>query len=508
MKLLGVSGLLVLCHVTWCNGMSCYVRSREELSSVVPCNGMQCYELKTPLFSRQLLCTTKYDSRIQRTTPKYNPVLQSTTPVLLCTRKYDSSTTPVLLQYYSVLQRTSPVLLCTTKYYSSTTPILLCTTVLQSTTQVLLQYYSVLHYYKVLLQFYKILQSATLCYKVLLQHYKVLQSATPVLQSTTPLLQNYKALLCTTSTTPVLLWNVIYIAHSNRHRPHTSPNTTPATQNECHDWSCSHMKPHLQCAEQQASPSHLTKYCACHAKGMSWLILLTYEASFTIAGATGITLTPHQNTAPATQKECHDWSCLHINVIYNARSDSHHPATSPNTAPATQKECHDWSCSHMKRHLQRAALTVPLPAGLCLLLTPQAQPSLLTPSPSPSVDPFAKHPFPSPSVDPFAKASVDPFAKDPFPPTPFPFLLFLLSSSLTTHACFVKGYPCGYPFWQELLCLCSVAGQKTFWQGSVEKNWFEPKILAGKQKVHMPQQQKFPCKTNMPTTTWTNLSYT
>ena len=94
----------------------------------------------------------------------------------------------------------------------------------------------------------------------------------------------------------------------------------------------------------------------------------------------------------------------------------------------------------MKRHLQRAALTtVPLPAGLCLLLTPQAQPSLLTPSPSPSVDPFAKDPFPSPSVDPFAKASVDPCAKDPFPPTPFPFPPFFL---LLDHPClFCQGLP-------------------------------------------------------------------
>ena len=35
---------------------------------------------------------------------------------------------------------------------------------------------------------------------------------------------------------------------------------------ECYDWSASHMKRHLQCAEQQASTSNLTKYCACHAK--------------------------------------------------------------------------------------------------------------------------------------------------------------------------------------------------------------------------------------------------
>ena len=33
-----------------------------------------------------------------------------------------------------------------------------------------------------------------------------------------------------------------------------------------HDGSSSHMKRHLQCADQQHSPSNVTKYCACHAK--------------------------------------------------------------------------------------------------------------------------------------------------------------------------------------------------------------------------------------------------
>ena len=61
-------------------------------------------------------------------------------------------------------------------------------------------------------------------------------------------------------------WNVIYNARSNRQHPLTSPNTAPATQNECHDWGTSQMKRHLQCAEQQSTPSNLTKYCACHAK--------------------------------------------------------------------------------------------------------------------------------------------------------------------------------------------------------------------------------------------------
>ena len=35
-----------------------------------------------------------------------------------------------------------------------------------------------------------------------------------------------------------------------------------------HDWSLSHMKRHLYCAEQQASSSNVTKYCPCHEK---WL---------------------------------------------------------------------------------------------------------------------------------------------------------------------------------------------------------------------------------------------
>ena len=140
---------------------------------------------------------------------------------------------------------------------------------------------------------------------------------------------------------------------------------TPATQNECHDWSCSYetsftmrraagitLTPHqilrlprkmnvmidrahrwnviYNALEQQASPSHLTKYC--HAKRVSWLIVLTYETSFTMRRATGITLTPHQ-IARLPRKmhvmidRAHIW-----NVIYNAQSNRHHPHTSPNTA--------------------------------------------------------------------------------------------------------------------------------------------------------------------------------
>ena len=130
----------------------------------------------------------------------YYPVLQSTPPELPCstkcytiesrrlrvcwsdtqsdTKRYPkrcpnySSTTPyykVLLQYYSVLQSTTlyhKVLPRTTKYYASTTP-----------------------YYKVLLQYYSVLQSTTLSlyyksttpyYKVLRQDYSVLLAAVTV----------------------------------------------------------------------------------------------------------------------------------------------------------------------------------------------------------------------------------------------------------------------------------------------------------------------------------------
>ena len=241
----------------------------------------------------------------------------------------------VLLQYYSVLQSTTPVLLCTAKCYSSTTLYY----------KVLLQYYSLLHstttyyssttlYYKVLLCTAKDYSSTTLYYKVLLQYYPVLQSTTPVLLCTTKYYSSttlYYTVLqpvlhCTTKqhswltsvayetsftmrgATGVILqrheilhlprkmtvmidphhiWNVIYNERSNRNHNPSSPNTAPGTQNECHQWSASHMKRHFQCAEQVKSPFKLTNYCACHAKWISWLIRVTYETSFTMRGATG-----------------------------------------------------------------------------------------------------------------------------------------------------------------------------------------------------------------------------
>ena len=54
------------------------------------------------------------------------------------------------------------------------------------------------------------------------------------------------------------------------------------------------MKPHFQCAEQQVSRSNLTKYCACHAERLTYLVFITYETSFTMRGAIAVTIQPHQ----------------------------------------------------------------------------------------------------------------------------------------------------------------------------------------------------------------------
>ena len=68
---------------------------------------------------------------------------------------------------------------------------------------------------------------------------------------------------------PCHTWNAIYNARSNKCHCPNSPNTAPATKNESHDWSLSHMKRYLQCAEQHVSLPKLTEYCACHAKWLS-----------------------------------------------------------------------------------------------------------------------------------------------------------------------------------------------------------------------------------------------
>ena len=153
---------------------------------------------------------------------------------------------------------------------------------------------------------------------------------------------------------PRYICNVIYSARSIRCHDPTARNTAPATQNDSHAWSSSHMKRLLQCAEQQVSPSNLTKYCACHTEWLACLIVVTYETSFTMRGATGVTIKPHQ-IPRLPHKMTRMLDRRHIwNLISNARSNRYHDPTSPNTAPATQNDSHAWSSSHMKPHFQCA----------------------------------------------------------------------------------------------------------------------------------------------------------
>ena len=390
---------VVWCHVIHCDVMWCPLMWWAVICcEVMRCNGMRSYEfvmrcgcgwlrchvvwfevvvwgelgddlvIRTTQIYSVLHSTTKYYSGttlyytvllryysvLQSTTPVLlctAIALQSTTPVLLCTTKYYSSTTPyykVLLQYYSVLQSTTPVLLCTTKYYSSTslyckstTPVLLCSTQYYSSTtlyyKVLLQYYSVLHRSTPVLlrttQIYsstaQIYSSTSLYNKVLLQYYKILLQDYSVLQSTTPvLLQHYTVLQ---STTPVLLCTTKYYS-----------GTTPCYYKVC------------ICKARSTNVTNVTKCCACHAKWLSWLILVTYETSFTMRRATGLILQRHQ-ILHLPRKMTLMSDVRHIwNLIYNARSNSTHPPTSPNTVPATQNDSHEWCPSHLKRHLHCA----------------------------------------------------------------------------------------------------------------------------------------------------------
>ena len=233
----------------WCHEVACGAR----WSNVVGCQVRWWVLLLSCDVSCHVMSVQYY---------KCTPVLQNTTPELLCTTKYYSSTTlhyKVQLQYYSVLQSTTPLLL---------------------------------QYYKVLLQYFFVLQSIIPDWSLTYETSFTMRGTTRVILQLHQILR----LPCKMNLMidPHHIWNVIYNARSNKSHPPTSPNTAPATQNESHDWSASHMKGHLQCAEQQESSSNFTKYCACHAKWISWLIRITYETSFTMRGATRVILQLHQ----------------------------------------------------------------------------------------------------------------------------------------------------------------------------------------------------------------------
>ena len=198
-------------------------------------------------------------------------------PVQLRTTKFWK----VLPQNFSVLQSTTP---------ESTTPVL------QSTNPVLFR----------TTKYYSILQTTTpvlLRIVVLLQYYSVLQSTSPVLQSTTPvLLRTTKYYSSTTSYYKVLVQYYFVL--------------------------------------QSTSPELLrtTKYYSSTTKWLACLIIITYETSFTMRRAAGVTIQPHQ-ILRLSRRKTHLLNHHYIwDLIYNARSNRCHDPTSPNTAPVMQKD--------------------------------------------------------------------------------------------------------------------------------------------------------------------------
>ena len=116
------------------------------------------------------------------------------------------------------------------------------------------------------------------------------------------------------------IWNVITNARSKWSHPPTSPNAAPATENQCHQWSATHIKRHFQCAEQAKAPCNLTKYCACDAKCKSAMICVTYETSFPMRGAGKVTLQTHQILRLPRNLEAQDFSGNSLNASANRKT--------------------------------------------------------------------------------------------------------------------------------------------------------------------------------------------
>ena len=107
-------------------------------------------------------------------------------------------------------------------------------------------------------------------------------------------------------------------------------------------WSSWHMKRHLQCGEQQASPSNLTKSCACHAKLHSKNLPKTVEASIPMRDRSehdpSMIRTWTRHLAPARsprllfalRRRILYWKLQHFPLRLSTQ-------ISPNTVPATKK---------------------------------------------------------------------------------------------------------------------------------------------------------------------------
>ena len=106
------------------------------------------------------------------------------------------------------------------------------------------------------------------------------------------------------------------------------------------------MKRHVNCAEQQLSRSNLNKYCACHAKWLPCLILVTYSH-----------LKRHLQVSPSNLPKYCASRAKWLDPRHKPVIVKFNTPTSPNIAPATTCDAwssHALSSSHLKRHLHCA----------------------------------------------------------------------------------------------------------------------------------------------------------
>ena len=142
------------------------------------------------------------------------------------------------------------------------------------------------------------------------------------------------------------------------------------------------MKRHLRCAEQQVSPSNLTKYCPCREQMTSvidprhiWNVIYNAQSKRCHPPTSPITAPPTKNYIPKFQRnfpktgksslamhgatdvtlQPHQYCACHAKWHSKISQKWCHPPTSQNIAPATTNDLDDWSSSHiMKRHWQCA----------------------------------------------------------------------------------------------------------------------------------------------------------
>ena len=97
--------------------------------------------------------------------------------------------------------------------------------------------------------------------------------------------------------------------------------------------------------------------CPCHEKWLSWSALVTHETSSTLRGATGVSLQHHHTLHLPRKMTVTIDPQTTWNVQYNKRRNRSHPAILPNTAPATKNDSHDWSSSNFQRAKQQVSVS-------------------------------------------------------------------------------------------------------------------------------------------------------